>query len=109
MYHCRFPRDYLRSIHDIGVVDEVGVTLSATQLYDFRNPEERRRWFDIVVALLEYIRSGESHVGYLNKDVVKNMLHKDMEIDSRLTADDVCDGSGTTHDSVGINPLSRRF
>ena len=34
---------------------------------------------DIVVALIEYLRSGTSRVGYLNNSVTKNMLHKDQE------------------------------
>jgi hypothetical protein len=33
-------------------------------------------WLDVLVALVEYLRSGESKVGYLNAAVGKNMLHK---------------------------------
>ena len=34
---------------------------------------------DILVALIEYLRSGESKVGFLNKSLEKNMLHKSVE------------------------------
>jgi hypothetical protein len=37
---------------------------------------ERTEWLDVLVALVEYLRSGESRVGYLNAAVGKNMLHK---------------------------------
>ena len=53
--------------------------MSATRLYDFYIPGERGNWCDIVIALIEYLRSGESQVGYLNNDVMQNMLHKDVE------------------------------
>ena len=30
--------------------------------------------------MVEYLKSGESKVGYLNNSVEKNMLHKDNEV-----------------------------
>jgi hypothetical protein len=34
-------------------------------LYDFCDPRERGEWLDVVIALIEYLRSGESKVGIL--------------------------------------------
>src|SRR5437764_12458320 len=56
-----------------------GVTLQSTKLYDFCNVTSRGEWLDILVALIEYLRSGESKVVYLNKDLERNMLHKNVE------------------------------
>lgn len=33
---------------------------------------------NVPVGLIVYLRSGESTVGFLNKRLLKNMLHKDM-------------------------------
>ena len=51
--------------------------MSSTELYDFCDPVQRLEWLDILIALIEYLRSGNSQVGFLNKAVEKNMLHKD--------------------------------
>jgi len=56
---------------------EKGVTLSATRLYDFCEPSDRIEWANVVIALIEYLRSGKSLVGPLNKNLAKNMLHKE--------------------------------
>ena len=76
LYHCKLPSEYLRSIHDKGIVNGEGVTLSSTRLYDFCEPADRREWLAVFVALIEYLRSGESYVGPLNMRVEKNMIHK---------------------------------
>jgi hypothetical protein len=34
----------------------------------------------VLIAMVEYLRSGDSKVGYLNNSVEKNMLHKDNEV-----------------------------
>ena len=56
-----------------------GVTLRSTWLYDFCDVDERGEWLDVLVALIEYLRSGESKVGYLNKYLERNMLHRSVE------------------------------
>lgn len=56
------------------------MTLKVTPPYDFCNLERRGDWFDIVVALVQYLQSGESRVGFLNNIAPKNMLHKDIEM-----------------------------
>ena len=55
------------------------MTLSSTKLYDFCDPVERAEWLDILIALIEYLRSGESKVGFLNQSLDRNMLHKSQE------------------------------
>ena len=55
--------------------------MSATKFYDFCDPKEREEWLDIVVALIEYLRSGESRVGFMNKNVEENLLHKHVEVE----------------------------
>ena len=77
LFHVFFSKSYLQSVHDDGVVkvsDEL--ILSSTRLYEFRDPEQRGEWLDIL-ALIEYLRSGSSWFGYLNNVVIQNMLHKD--------------------------------
>lgn len=71
----------MKQIHDTGNVDNdsPGVTLKSTKLYDFCVPGQRAEWLDILVALIEYIRSGESRIGFVNKAMANNMLHKTEE------------------------------
>ena len=40
---------------------------------------ERGQWLDILIALIEYLRSGESKVGFLNKAMRRKMLDKGVE------------------------------
>lgn len=71
----------MQQIHDTGNVapETEGITLTSTKLYDFCDPTERAEWLDILIALIEYLRSGESKVGFLNKSMDNNMLHKVQE------------------------------
>jgi hypothetical protein len=79
LYHAFLPQTYLQSLHDTGSVHQ-GIRLSASKLYDVCNPDERGQWLDVLIAMVEYLRSGESKVGYLNNSVENNMLHKDNEV-----------------------------
>jgi hypothetical protein len=69
----------LKSLHDTGSVDEE-IQLSASKSYDICDPNERGQWLDVLIAMVEYLRSGESKVGYLNNSVEKNMLHKENKV-----------------------------
>lgn len=40
---------------------------------------DRGQWLDVLIALIEYLRSGESKVGFLNKAMERNMLNKGVE------------------------------
>lgn len=66
------------SVHDEGAVIE-RVILCSTILYDVCNPVARGQWLDVLIALIEYLRSGSSKVGYLNNLVEENMSHKNQE------------------------------
>ena len=79
LYHALFPKSYLQSLHDTGSVHQE-VQLSASRLYDMCDPDERGHWLDVLIAMVEYLRSGENKVGYLNNSVEKNMLHKENEV-----------------------------
>ena len=77
--------------------------MSATKFYDFCDPKKREEWLDIVVALIEYLRSGESRVGFMNKNVEENLLHKHVEIEvERIESENVqseaLEVSGTVQD-----------
>ena len=50
--------------------------LNRTKTYDFRRVEERGEWFDVFVALIQYLLSGESKVGFLNNSHPQNLIHK---------------------------------
>jgi hypothetical protein len=75
LYHCVFPREYLRQVRDKGFAD-IPVTLNRTKTYDFADVYQRGAWFDLFVALLQYLKSGEAKVGYLNQLHPKNALHR---------------------------------
>jgi hypothetical protein len=75
LYHCSFDKDYLREIHDQGQVS-TGVTLCASSSYDFCNQTARGEWLDVFIALIQYLKSGESKVGNLNNALPNNMIHK---------------------------------
>ena len=76
LYHSTFTSSYLRSIHNTQSPPHgEGTTLRSTRLYDFCDPVDRAGWLDILIALVEYLRTGESRVGYLNRRMEKNMLH----------------------------------
>jgi hypothetical protein len=82
LYHAIFPAEYLQYIHDTEYDEQkitTEITLSSTKLYNFCDPGERGEWLEVVIALIEYLRSGESKVGFLNKSLQKNMLHKSGE------------------------------
>ena len=50
--------------------------LNRTKAYDFCNVDERGEWFDVFVALIKYLLSGESKVGFLNNSHPRNLIHK---------------------------------
>jgi hypothetical protein len=78
LYYCYFPKQYLHELYHNGEPspDSEGVILSRTRAYDFSKSEERGEWFDVFVALLQYLLSGESKVGYLNNSRENNPIHK---------------------------------
>lgn len=75
LYHCKFARQYLKDIHDKGFTD-VSITLNRTKMYDFADVTQRGEWLDLFIVLLQYLRSGEAKVGYLNKLHPKNALQR---------------------------------
>ena len=68
LYHCQFPQKYLQELYHDGTLMSGGVILSRTRPYDFCDVPDRGEWFDIFVALVHYLRSGESKVGFLNNN-----------------------------------------
>jgi hypothetical protein len=50
-----------------------GVTLSVTRFYDFVDPVQRGEWLDILVALVEMLKSGELKVSFLNNSVTRKL------------------------------------
>jgi hypothetical protein len=74
LYHCKFPREYLLELRESGVTN-TNVTLNRTKLYDFADILQRGEWFDLFIALLQYLKSGEAKIGYLNRLHPKNPLN----------------------------------
>ena len=91
----------------MGLVREHGgVILQSSSLYDFCKVEQRGEWIGILVALIEYLRSGESKVGYLNKTRTRNMIHKVCNCRKALTLKDgsiVDVASSASAGTAGIN------
>ena len=75
LYHCKVPRHYLKDIYDTGF-SNTNVNLQCTPMYDFCDPEKRGQWCDIFVAVVEYLRIGESKVQWLSKSHPKNLIHR---------------------------------
>lgn len=72
LYHCSFPAGYVREIHDMVLVHEHGgVILQSSPLYEFCKVEQRGEWIRILVGLIEFLRSGESKMGYLNRTLAR--------------------------------------
>ena len=65
-------------MHGIPPPDFPRVILCASKPFDFREPSDRAEWFDAIIALIAYLRSGNANVGYLNNCAERNMLHKDI-------------------------------
>lgn len=77
LYHCQFPQNYLQELYNNGESASTDdVTLNRTKPYDFCKVDERGEWFDIFVALIQYLLSGESKVGFLNNQHKRNLIHK---------------------------------
>jgi hypothetical protein len=53
---------HLKSRHDTGTVGEE-IQLSASRSYDVCDPNERGYRLDVLIAMVEYLRRGESKVG----------------------------------------------
>jgi len=81
LYHCKFPGGYLEYLYVNGT-SNMEVELRCMPMYDFVDPEERGQWVDIFVALVEYLRSGESKVQWLSNSHPKNLIHKVVDLES---------------------------
>jgi len=111
LWHAKFPASYLRGLRyptdptpapapapaptptpapaPAPAAPEVRITLRCSRAYDFANVPERAAWLDVLVALVRYLQSGESRVGYLSRALRRNRLHKrvDEEVESELVAE----------------------
>jgi hypothetical protein len=78
LYHCVFPQQYLHELYHDGEPSAIseGVILNRSKSFDFCKVNERGEWFDIFVALIQYLLSGESKVGFLNNSHPRNLIHK---------------------------------
>lgn len=66
----------MKELYHDGVSSSGGVVLNRTREYDFCDVQQRGNWFDIFVALVQYLLSGESKVGFLNNEHPWNLIHK---------------------------------
>ena len=66
------------------------------------NPVARGEWLDILIALIEYLRSGTSKVGYLNNSLENNRLDKDQDYDDRQESRDGWDEKVEEGNSVFV-------
>ena len=78
LFHCDVPRSYLHELYHDGEPSSSsgGVNLHKTKPYDFCKVDERAEWFDVFVALMQYLLSGESKVGFLNNNHPRNLIHR---------------------------------
>jgi hypothetical protein len=67
----------LKDLYHKGKVEEgSGVILDRSKAYDFGDVRERGEWLEVFVALIQYLLSGESQVGFLNNSHPWNLIHK---------------------------------
>ena len=99
LYYCEFPWEYLRKVHDDGIANDDNIMLKVTQPYNFCDVKQRREWFDIVVALIQYLQSGESRVGFLNRNADRNMLHKEIEMQLEIDESQIDSEEGPSEKS----------
>lgn len=92
LYHCEFPQKYLKELYHEGVPALGDVFLNRTRPYDFCDVADRGDWFDIFVALVQYLLSGESKVGFLNNHP-RNLIHKVLQLLSEKEANFVANGN----------------
>jgi len=70
IFYCQFQISYVRNIAKHGerylekVPDPQGVELQYTKGYELRDPERRRKFFEVLCRLVTYLSSGKSHVPY---------------------------------------------
>ena len=86
--------------------------LSSTKLYDVCNPVERGEWLDVLIGLIEYLRSGDSRVGFLNNSVERNMLHKNQDekdVDKDVVEENVAEGDRSEEVMIGNTRLILRI
>jgi hypothetical protein len=77
LYHCLFPQQYLRELNCNGEPNtSERVILNWSKTYDFCNVDDRGEGFDIFVALIQYLLSGESKVCFLNNSHHWSLIHK---------------------------------
>src|SRR6266516_2825332 len=79
LYYVKLPNDYLAAIAKHGVnfrqySATKKVTLQHTKRFHLRKTAQRVEFFEVLVRLLWYLRSGESHVGFLH-NFEGNPLH----------------------------------
>jgi len=73
-----------------GTAATSSVVLRCSRAYDFSNVAERGAWLDVLVALVLYLQSGDSRVGYLSKTLRRNRLHKRVdEAEAQAEAENV--------------------
>lgn len=77
LFHCTFPQAYLRELYHDGELDpSTGSNLHKTKAYDFYKVDVRGEWFDVFVALMQYLVTGQSKVGVLDKAHPSDLTHK---------------------------------
>jgi len=86
LYYAKLPNDYLSAIAKHGAdlrqySTTKKVTLQHTKRFHLRKTAQRVEFFDLLARLLWYLRSGKSHVGFLN-NYDSNPLHS--IVNSRL-------------------------
>jgi hypothetical protein len=90
IYYARLPNKFLADVarHGVHYLERVSnkprITLRKTKPYHLSKKDERAEIFMLLAKLFWYLRSGESHVGYLNKHFARNPIHEAVHRPSSL-------------------------
>jgi hypothetical protein len=81
IYYAKLPNKFLADVaeHGIHYLEKVRnppvISLRKTKPFHLSKTDERAEIFTLLAKLFWYLRSGDSHVGYLNKHLAHNPIH----------------------------------
>jgi hypothetical protein len=85
VYYAKFPHSYLRDVRQHGAYYSVRaenterIQLHRSKTFPLVTADGRVECFELLVNIIQYLRSGNAHVGYLLNDPAKfpeNPIHE---------------------------------
>jgi len=85
LFYSRLPHVYLKWVHEgrRSYYEGQQIILQRSQIFQFRQPSERGKLFELIAQLLWYISSGRSHIGYC-QNTPTNPIYRRVLLNSDL-------------------------